>query len=183
MAVWVGLAPLYFMKRGLFMIATTLLLLMLVALDRLSKVLLPVLLSNGQTITLIDGIVELRLLEGGNTGAAFGMLKNGTLVLIILTSLLMLVLVYLLFFKRFSSRWLYSAILLITAGGMGNLYDRVIYGYVTDFINFTFIEFPIFNIADCYVCIGAAILILWLILSGKDSDIFVDTDKSSHSRV
>lgn len=159
------------------MIATALLLLVPVALDRLSKVLLPAYLKNGNTITIIKGVVELRLLEGGNTGAAFGMLKNGTLLLIIMTALLIIALMYLLFFRRFSSRWVYAAALLITAGGIGNLYDRVVYGYVTDFINFTFIDFPIFNIADCYVCVGAAILVGWLLLSGKDVDIFADGKK------
>jgi signal peptidase II len=51
---------------------------------------------------------------------------------------------------------------LIVAGALGNMIDRVVHGYVIDFLYFSLIDFPVFNVADCYVCIGAAMLVLSL---------------------
>jgi signal peptidase II len=48
------------------------------------------------------------------------------------------------------------------AGALGNMIDRVVHGYVIDFLYFSLIDFPVFNVADCYVCIGAAMLVLSL---------------------
>lgn len=158
------------------MISTMLILLALVALDRASKIIFEALLEGGGTVTLIKGVLGLELLEGGNTGAAFGILKGGTTFLIIITVLLIVALVYALFFKRFSSRWMRAAALLITAGGAGNLYDRVAYGYVTDFIKFLFFDFPVFNLADCFVTAGAVIMAVWMIFSGKDTPIFASAE-------
>ncbi|MEG2525562.1 MAG: signal peptidase II, partial [Oscillospiraceae bacterium] len=127
------------------------------------------LLANGRTVTLIPGVIELRLLEGGNSGAAFGILKNSTGLLIVLTFALVFGLLWLLFFKKFASRWLTAAAILVTAGGIGNLYDRVAYGYVTDFFHFLFVEFPVFNVADCCVTIGAVIVCAYLLLSKQEA--------------
>ena len=48
--------------------------------------------------------------------------------------------------------------------GIGNMIDRVLLGYVVDFLEFTFIDFPVFNVADSFVCIGAALMILYLLI-------------------
>lgn len=154
------------------MLLTLLMLIILVALDRASKVLLAAALANGESVTLIKGVLGLELLEGGNTGAAFGILQGGTGFLIVITIVLIIALMYLLFCRRFASRWMYISALLITAGGAGNLYDRIVYGSVTDFLKFLFINFPVFNLADCYVTVGAVIMVAYLIFSGKDAPIF-----------
>ena len=52
----------------------------------------------------------------------------------------------------------------IVGGGIGNMIDRVLLGFVVDFLEFTFIDFPVFNVADSFVCIGAAMLILYLVI-------------------
>ena len=54
---------------------------------------------------------------------------------------------------------------LIAGGGLGNLYDRLVYGYVIDFIEFSFIRFPVFNPADIFICVGAALMLLDTIVS------------------
>ncbi|MDO4565741.1 MAG: signal peptidase II [Oscillospiraceae bacterium] len=158
------------------MLSSALIIIALAALDRGSKVLLGALLADGSRRVLIEGVLGLRLLEGGNTGAAFGLFQNGTVFLIIVTLLMIMALLYALFFKRFSSPWLRCSALLITAGGIGNLYDRIAYGSVTDFIEFLFIEFPVFNLADCYVTVGAAVVIIWLLFAGKNAEIFLRTE-------
>ena len=159
------------------MLLTLALLIILVALDRASKVLLAAALANGESVTLIKGVLGLELLEGGNTGAAFGILQGGTGFLIAITVALIVALMYLLFCKRFASRWMYFSALLITAGGAGNLYDRVVYGSVTDFLKFLFMDFPVFNLADCYVTVGAAIMVCYLIFAGSNAPIFAAADK------
>lgn len=154
-------------------LSTAIIILALVAIDRASKVLVPALLEGGKTVTLIEGVIELRLLEGGNTGAAFGILKGGTGFLIIVTVVLVLALLYILCFKKVYSRLMRAAVLLITAGGIGNLYDRIAHGSVTDFFNLLFVDFPVFNVADCYVTVGSVILVAALLFSKPDEPIFV----------
>jgi signal peptidase II len=59
---------------------------------------------------------------------------------------------------------------LIAGGAVGNMIDRLLRGYVTDFLYFSLIDFPVFNVADCYVCIGAAVLALALFTRYKEDD-------------
>ncbi len=160
------------------MISTTVLIILLVALDRASKLWMSAVLASKGTIPLIDGVIGLQLLEGGNTGAAFGLLSGSTLFLIIVTVLVLMLMLYTLYFKKYNSKLLRFCAILITAGGIGNLYDRIAYGYVTDFLKFLFIEFPIFNLADCYVTVGAALALIMIIFSKKDETIFASRDKA-----
>ena len=145
-------------------------LLLLVALDRGSKVFMESFLADKGTITLIPQVLGLYLLEGGNTGAAFGSFSGNTFVLIVVTGLVLAALLYTLLFRKFSSGWVACAAILVTAGGFGNLYDRVVYGSVTDFFRFLFIEFPIFNVADCYITVGAAVLVCFVLFSKHRND-------------
>ena len=76
------------------------------------------------------------------------------------------ILVYL-FWKKPQDKLLLSALIMVTGGGIGNMIDRVSLGYVVDFIDFC--AFPkiwmwVFNVADSFVCIGAGVLALWMIL-------------------
>ncbi len=156
------------------MVLTAVIILLLVAVDRASKILAEGLLVDKGSVEFIPKILGFRLLENGNTGAAFGIFKGGTVILSIVTVLIVALLLYALFFKKFSSKLLRFAIILITAGGIGNLYDRIAYGQVTDFLEFLFISFPIFNIADCMVTIGCGLMLLYIIISPKDEPIFVN---------
>ncbi len=165
------------------MVLTAVIILVLVAIDRATKILAEGLLVGKGSVDFIPSILGFRLLENGNTGAAFGMFSGGTVILSIITVLVVAVLLYALFFKKFSSKLLRASVILITAGGIGNLYDRIAYGQVTDFLEFTFFEFPIFNVADCMVTIGCCLMLLYVIISPKDEPIFVkpaekETDKA-----
>lgn len=153
--------------------------LLLVAADRLSKVLLAGFLADRGLIVLIPNLLGLQLLEGGNTGAAFGMFTGKTGLLIFLTAAVLIVLLYALLFKRFKSPVLKWAVVLIVSGGIGNLYDRVAYGYVTDFFKFLLMEFPIFNVADCFITVGVVIAVVYLLLTFKDDTIFLQPEPDS----
>ena len=94
-----------------------------------------------------------------NYGAAFNILEGNRVFLSLVSILSSLILIYLIFFKgrlNLNNRYGLS---LILAGSLGNGIDRILKGYVIDFINFKLIDFPIFNIADIAINIGCFILI------------------------
>lgn len=163
------------------MVLTLVVILLLVALDRLSKVLLAAYLADKGLIVLIPKVLGLELLDGGNTGAAFGMLSGKTELLIILTAVVLIVLLYALLFKKFKSPLLKWAVVLIVAGGIGNLYDRIVYGSVTDFFKFLFMEFPVFNVADCFISVGVAVAVIYLLFTFKDDTIFLHPKQNAKS--
>lgn len=74
------------------------------------------------------------------------------------------------FSNRCKSLWLYWSVGVTVAGGIGNLADRVLYGYVVDFIEPVFVDFAVFNIADCAVTLGAISLVAYLVVDLFKSD-------------
>ncbi|MEG1384719.1 MAG: signal peptidase II [Oscillospiraceae bacterium] len=160
------------------MIATIISILGLVIFDRASKVVLELVLADRGLVVLIPNILGLRLLEGGNTGAAFGMLSGNTFFLIFMTAIVLIIMIYVLLFKKFRSPVMKWALILVTAGGIGNLYDRIVYGSVTDFFEFLFMKFAVFNVADCFICVGAFIAVVYLLATLKEKSIFIKEDSS-----
>lgn len=98
-----------------------------------------------------------------NTGMAWGLLSNNTILLAIISVVFISILIY--FYLSFTSpNYLYHVgFALVICGGLGNLIDRVFLGYVRDFINFEFMNFPVFNIADALLTIGVILLVIYLI--------------------
>jgi signal peptidase II len=132
--------------------------LIILSLDQLSKFFISKNLTLGQSIPVIKGILHLTLVH--NKGAAFGILKN-QVPLFIFTALFAIFLIYL-NLRNNKHRRLYSISLsLILAGAIGNLIDRLFFGYVIDFLDFR--VWPVFNVADSAITIGA-ILLGWSIL-------------------
>jgi signal peptidase II len=131
------------------------------------------LLKHNGNYVVIKGFLDLTYSE--NTGAGFGMFKDGTLGLTVITAIIIVaIFAYLLVAKR-KDIWLRISLVLIAGGGIGNLVDRIGLGYVRDFFEFTFMDFAIFNIADFFVTVGAFMLIFYLIyliaidfIKGKD---------------
>ena len=107
---------------------------------------------------LIPHVVELRFVL--NQGMAFSLLSGKQLFLIIATSIALIFVAYGLFFRSRGRYLQQAALLLILAGGIGNLIDRVLNGYVVDFFATTFMNFAVFNVADCFVCVGAALFVI-----------------------
>ena len=141
--------------------------------DRVFKILAEKYLASGESVVLIPKILGLKLLQGGNTGAAFGILSDKTWLLAVISAVFSVGFLYCLVKKKFKNDWIRFAFILITAGALGNLYDRVFIKSVTDYLMFLFVEFPIFNFADCLVNIGVAMMIVYL-LKEKDDSFFVE---------
>ena len=131
-------------------------------LDQLTKWLAVTLLQGNPSVPIIPGALQLTYLE--NRGAAFGMLANNRWVFLIISTVGILAVLGYLLIKRPTSKMLCLALSFIVGGGIGNMIDRVLLGYVVDFIDFCLINFAIFNIADSFVCVGAGFLALWVIL-------------------
>ena len=134
-------------------------------LDRLSKYLIIELMSAGSSIPVIKGVLHLTLVH--NTGAAFGMFKDHPSLFILIGAVFSCLVVYFLTVKPQAFNALEKiSLCLILAGTLGNLTDRIRFGYVVDFLDFR--VWPVFNIADSSITIGA-ILLAWTILvsSGK----------------
>ncbi len=146
----------------------------LVAADQLIKMVVTNRLMPIGSADFIPGIVEFNYTE--NTGAAFSILENHTEILSVVTLIIIVAgLVYLLSGKLKNKLLIVSAILVL-AGGIGNLIDRIFRGsqlfcgYVVDYIKLLFMDFAIFNFADCLVCIGAMMIIVYLLVDiVKDS--------------
>ena len=113
------------------------------------------------TLPLWDGVFHLTYVE--NRGAAFGMLQNGRMFFIVAT-VLVLVLAAIVLRKYYKESQLFKlALAFFTAGAVGNLADRIFRGYVVDFLDFRLINFPVFNIADIFVCVGAILIAVFIL--------------------
>ncbi len=120
----------------------------------------------GDQASFIEGFINFVHVQ--NDGASGGILGGQTALLIVITLVLLGVLVwyYLLKLKDQQNKYLTLlsvAMGMIFGGSLGNLYDRVIFGYVRDFINFQFINFPVFNIADSAITIGVILLVIYFL--------------------
>ena len=138
------------------------------ALDQLTKIWAagPLAATLGGSIPVIPGVFRLTYVE--NRGMAFGLLQNKQTFFIVMTLAVSAVLVYLLITKRKSMNlWIRLALALILSGAVGNLIDRAALGYVRDMLDFCLINFPVFNVADSCICIGAALLVVRTFLMEK----------------
>ena len=126
----------------------------LISIDQLSKYFAYTLLKPAGSITVIEGVFNLTYVE--NTGAAFGLFQGARWFFVVITILIICGIVY--YYRSLPKEKAYNkarfALILITAGALGNFMDRIRNGYVVDFFQAGFIDFPVFNIADSYVVIG-----------------------------
>ena len=126
--------------------------------DRISKVFFVHSLSLGESFPVFRNILHMTLVH--NTGIAFGLFKDKGFVFILIAVIAIILLVVNIFYYRQNnevlSRTYILGFSLILGGAIGNLIDRVIYGYVIDFIDFRI--WPVFNIADSAITIGAVII-------------------------
>ena len=138
-----------------------------VFLDQLTKYLTVLHLKPIDTLPIIEDVFHLTYVE--NTGAAFGMMKDARWVFMITsTAAIIGILGYMIhryYVKKEKLHWAEALSLsLIVGGGIGNMIDRTMLGYVVDMIDCRFINFAVFNVADSFVCIGAGLMILYLIV-------------------
>lgn len=132
--------------------------------DQLAKLLVVNNLTLGTEVkSVIPGVINFVYVQ--NEGGAWGFLENNTWLLIGLTVVIMLICMTLLVKKGISDKIFFFGIVCIMSGGIGNLLDRILRKYVVDFIQFAFFtSFPVFNVADMAICIGAGLLVLYFII-------------------
>lgn len=152
-------------------IKAAVLFLALIAFDLFTKNLAVSALSDGKRIPLISGVLEFYYIQ--NRGAAFGMFQNGTFILSLISAAALIVLIFIYLRIPDGKKYLPLRLVLIfiAAGAAGNLYDRVSLQYVRDFIYFSLIDFPVFNVADIYVTCSVFILAFLILFHYKEEDL------------
>ena len=138
----------------------------LIGIDQAIKLWAVQALAPVESITLIPHVLELRFVL--NQGMAFSLLSGRQLFLILTTTAALLLVAYMLFFRSRGKLLQQTAFILVLAGGIGNLIDRVLNGEVVDYINPLFIDFAVFNFADICVCVGVALWVLVILLEEVD---------------
>jgi len=141
---------------------------LLVLIDQVTKYIAKNFLIKKQPINILDGILNLVYVE--NRGAAFGIFRDKKIILVGFTSLVIVGLIYYLYKNKGKDKIIDICLMLVIAGAIGNLIDRVFLSYVVDFIHFYIrdvFDWPVFNFADIYVSIGAMLLSIKLILFDK----------------
>ena len=138
-----------------------------VFLDQLTKYYTVLHLKPIDTYPIIEDVLHLTYVE--NTGAAFGMMKDARWVFMVTSTLAIIgILGYMIwrtYIKKEKLHWMEALSLsFIVGGGIGNMIDRTALGYVVDMIDCRFINFAVFNVADSFVCVGAGLMILYLVV-------------------
>ena len=125
---------------------------------------------------LIPGVIQMTNVR--NTGAAFGFLPGGKIVLLVFLAVFTAVVVFLLWKRVVRTPFSRFSLLLMLAGALGNGVDRLIYGYVTDMFEFLFLPNIIFNLADCLITLGAILFCISVLASrGRSADDEDDEDE------
>ena len=144
----------------------------LIVIDQITKRIAVSTLANGRSIPLIEGVLEFTFVE--NRGAAFGILQNALPFFVVITIAALLAIIYILLRIPADRRYLpvRAALCFIAAGAIGNFIDRLVLSYVRDFIYFSLIDFPVFNVADIYITCATFFLILMALFYYKEDDDF-----------
>ncbi len=137
---------------------------LLILVDQLTKYYISANFLLGESREFINGFINLTYIH--NRGGAWGLLYGHTLILVPITVVIMVLCIFLYVKYGKKNRLLLWAISLVLSGGIGNMIDRIFRGgNVVDFLHFEFFpSFPVFNVADCAVVVGAGLLILYFIL-------------------
>lgn len=166
----------------------------LTAADRITKMMAYNNLKDNDSVVVIKGFLSLTYVE--NKGAAWGIMSGRINLLAIATIIIIPFLIFLFirawkskkYFDLKKSRYLTILqldMILLLAGAVGNFIDRILMGFVVDFFQFTFIDFPVFNVADCYITAGAFIFVIIYIFvfkSDEDIDIILKGKKASSKK-
>ena len=130
----------------------------LILIDRITKALALKHLAPIGAKGAVPGLLSWAYVE--NRGMAFGMASGMVWLLIGLTAVVIAAMIAYLIRRPNESALMRLGLWFVIGGGLGNLYDRIAYGFVVDFIRLDFIDFPVFNGADIFVCTGGALVVL-----------------------
>ncbi|MDE7268246.1 MAG: signal peptidase II [Lachnospiraceae bacterium] len=158
-------------RRIILLIVDFLFAVLLVAGDQISKYYAILMLKDQPPYSVVDGVFELHYLE--NNGAAFGILQGQKFFFLFIASIIIGMILYVLFKMPYQKKYikLHLTLVLIASGAIGNLIDRVRFNYVVDFLYFSLINFPVFNVADIYVTVAAFFLVILLLFVYKETDL------------
>ena len=141
--------------------------------DQFTKHLAVVNLKGSEDFVILDGVLRLHYLE--NRGAAFGIMQNKQIFFAVIAVIIIAVVAWM--YKRIPHTKKYFLIrfcaVLVVAGAIGNVIDRLIYNYVVDFIYFELINFPVFNVADIYVVVACFLFAYGILFYYKDDELEV----------
>ena len=113
---------------------------------------------------IIPHIISIKRLPGGNTGMAWGLFSNKTVGLIVVSLIMVIALLIFNHFVKNKNIFYCISFGFIIGGALGNMYDRIFLNYVRDFLYFDFLpNFPIFNFADSFLCVGAIMLATYIL--------------------
>lgn len=146
--------------------------------DQVTKHLIRTGRAPGESSVLIPGLLDLTHVR--NAGAAFGLFPGRQPLFIATSAVVMVVIVA--YWRRARPReWpIVLAMGSIAAGAIGNLTDRITLGLVTDFLAFSFVDFPVFNIADMGIVLGVGILVLWLLFGPEPGHVSDPVTSDTH---
>lgn len=146
----------------------TIITILLIICDQVSKIAVVKFLKPVGSTEVIKNIFSLTYVE--NRGAAFGIMQNSRWIFITATIIITLVLIVYKIKTKPESKLINTSLCLLISGAFGNLIDRTVRGYVVDMLEVTFINYPVFNVADCFVVIGAILLAVYILFVYKEPE-------------
>lgn len=136
--------------------------------DQLAKLLVIKTIGPNDCFHIIPGLFDFVYVK--NTGAAFSMLSENTGILSVVSIIFCIAVLWYWYKKKPANTLLKASLCLLFAGALGNAIDRILRGFVVDFISTAFMNFPVFNIADIAITFGAVLLIIYFIFFDKDEE-------------
>lgn len=146
-----------------------------VIIDQITKMIVINSMTLYQSIPLIENVFSFTYIH--NYGAAWGMFSNHRWVFILITAAALIIMPIFLYKYRNLHFMFGFSLSLIIGGAIGNMIDRIFRGYVIDFLEATFIDFPVFNVADICVVCGAALMFIYIAFI--DKTLFADKPKTA----
>lgn len=159
------------LKRVIFYALPIVVLAVTIVLDLLTKSCFKDLYFKQGTTVFIKGLISITYVQ--NTGAAWSFLSGVSWAqtffkILTVVALCLFTAMYLYAMKK-GYKWLMYSIVFIVGGTIGNFVDRVAFGYVRDFILLTFMDFPVFNIADSFLCVGVVMFVIHYLFLDSDA--------------
>lgn len=141
-----------------------------IILDRITKVMVINNMELFQSISFIKGVLSFTYVR--NTGAAFSMLSSSNILLGVVSCAVVIAGLIFIHYKKLDNKFLLIYAGMIIGGAIGNVIDRFVYQYVIDFLDVQFMEFAVFNIADCFIVVGSILLACYImLLDGKKEEV------------
>ena len=132
----------------------------LAAIDQIIKFFVNANLKEVGSVSVIDNLLSFTYVE--NNGVAFGSFAGNRWIFVVLTNALIAAILIYMFKKKPQSKLFYASVALIVGGGIGNFIDRVLYGYVIDYISLSFFP-PVCNFADYCITVGTVLLMIYVL--------------------